>query len=182
MRGGRTYWVPVGETTNVTSFSRWEQAFRVFSDIYNRHQPDRSTELIQYNHIIHTASLTYVWENVYTYDKDFRLHMSRHPDCSWGIILQQAWAMRLKDKVFHHENNNQHGAHGRNSAESSGSGDRRGSGFNVNNICRRFNKLKCTSGSACRYEHRCLYCFKVGHAIVNCRKLAADKGNNRNSD
>ena len=56
-------------------------------------------ELIQYNHIIYTASLTYVWGNVYGCDKDFGLHMGRHPKRSWGIILQQAWAMRLKDRL-----------------------------------------------------------------------------------
>ena len=63
----------------ISSYSRWEQAFRVFSDIYSAAFPDRATELIQYNHIIHTAAQSYLWDNVYTYDIEFRKHMQVHP-------------------------------------------------------------------------------------------------------
>ena len=36
VRAGHTYWVPANErdTTSIHSFSHWEQAFRVYSDIY----------------------------------------------------------------------------------------------------------------------------------------------------
>ena len=89
VRGGKTFWVPAAdrEVQSIHNFSKWEQAFRIYSDIYLRSHPARSTELIQYNHIIHTAALTYIWDNVYTYDKEFRLHLSRHPERCWGIIL-----------------------------------------------------------------------------------------------
>ena len=66
-----------GSAFNITSFHRWEQAFRVLSNIYTRQYPHRAAELIQYNHVIHTASMTYSWNNVYAYDIDFRLHMSK---------------------------------------------------------------------------------------------------------
>ena len=76
-----------------------------FSDIYTRAKPHKSTELIQYSHIIHTT----VWENVYSYDKDFRLHMAENPGRSWAIILQQAWSLHLRDRRqhedYHRENN-----------------------------------------------------------------------------
>ena len=81
-KDGMSYWVPVADRDNlgaISSFSKWEQAFRVFSNIYNSKFPERATELVQYNHIIHTASQMYVWDNVYQYDKEFRLHISRHP-------------------------------------------------------------------------------------------------------
>ena len=66
-KNGHTYWVPEADSFAVVinNFSKWEQAFRVFSDVYCKAHPERSWELIQYNHIIHTASLTYFWENVY---------------------------------------------------------------------------------------------------------------------
>ena len=69
-----------------------------FSNIYTRRYPGRASELIQYNHIIHTAALLYTWDNVYMYGRDFRLHISRYPHRSWAVILQQAWSMRLKDR------------------------------------------------------------------------------------
>ena len=97
VKGGHTYYVPVIDTTEINSFSKWEQAFRVYANIYTKAYPNRSSELIEYNHIIHTVSLSYPWENVYLYDKDFRLHMSKHPERNWSIILQQAWSLRLRE-------------------------------------------------------------------------------------
>ena len=91
-KNGRTFFVPAvdADPGGISNFSRWDQAFRVFSNIYTRRFPGRASELIQYNHIIHTASLSYTWENVYLYDRDFRLHLSHFPNQSWAVILQQA--------------------------------------------------------------------------------------------
>ena len=78
-RGGATYFVPASDkdaSCNITGFGRWEQAFRIFSNVYTRAYPWKSLELIQYNHIIYTASLSFSWENVYLYDKEFRMHLS----------------------------------------------------------------------------------------------------------
>ena len=103
VKNGQTFWRPAKkfgmDPQTISSVHRWEQAFRVFSDVYLRAHLGRAAELIQYNHIIHTTAGTYVWENVYSYDKDFRLHMSKFPNRSWGIILQQAWNFRLKENV-----------------------------------------------------------------------------------
>ena len=87
IRGGHTFYVPVKESTAISSFGKWEQAFRVFSNIYTKANPHRASELIEYNHIIHTISLCYIWDNVYLYDKDFRMHIARNPDRNWSIIL-----------------------------------------------------------------------------------------------
>ena len=86
------------DTISITSFHRWEQAFRIFSNIYLKERPDRASELIQYNHVIFTASNTFTWENVYQYDREFRIHLGSFPERSWDIILQQAWSMYLKDR------------------------------------------------------------------------------------
>ena len=96
VHNGKTFWSPVAEPVTINGFSKWEQAFRVFLNIYTKAHPHRSTELIQYNHVIHSISLSYIWENVYNYDKEFRIHISHHPERSWSVILQQAWSMRLK--------------------------------------------------------------------------------------
>ena len=157
VKDGKTYWVPVGnqEGTSISNFNRWEQAFCVYSDVYMRAYPHRSSELVQYCHLIHTASQSYTWENVYMYDKDFRLHMARHPTCSWSIILQQAWVVRLKDRL---------------KMNWSGSGNRPS---DKKEICKRFNRGECAAGNECRYEHQCSFCFKFGHGVINCRNLQA---------
>ena len=100
-KGGLSYWVPVSEheVVAITSYSKWEQAYRVFSNIYTEYFPSRSNELIQYNHVIFTASQTFSWDNVHRYDHNFRMHMAQHQNQNWGVILQQAWSMFLKDKI-----------------------------------------------------------------------------------
>ena len=98
-RGGQTFFVPAERDVGITNFHRWEQAFRIYSNIYTCEYPDRAAELIQYNHVIFTASSTYQWNNVYTYDREFRTHLSYFLERSWAIILQQAWSMHLKDRI-----------------------------------------------------------------------------------
>ena len=101
VKEGKTFWSPVTALENaaITNFSKWEQAFQVYSNVYCKANPDRVGELIEYNHVIHSIAAQYVWDNVYLYDKDFRLHISRHLDRNWAIILQQAWSMRLRDRI-----------------------------------------------------------------------------------
>ena len=142
----------------MTNFSRWEQAFRVFSNIYMCKYPDRSSELIQYNHVTHTAALLYTWDNVYLYDRDFRFHLSRYPNRSWAVILQQAWTMRLKDRNKH-DNGNQ---------DSQGKGQGKFKGRK--DVCWQYNTGHCLYETRCKFEHRCAICNKYGHGAHNCRR------------
>ena len=165
MKGGGTFFVPANDcSTNITNVHKWDQAFRVFSDIYCQAHPARSTELIYYSHVIHTAASGYIWDNVYSYDKDFRIHLAQNPRRSWAIILQQAWSMRLRDRLRYHEQN-----------EPTGGGSSDKGKVNPKDFCCRFNKGRCTFGLKCRYPHRCSYCLKHGHGLFNCRKLIADR-------
>ena len=156
-RNGMTYWTPMvdKELGTITSFSRWDVAFRVFSNIYMTKYPHKSSELIQYCHVIHTASLTYVWENVYFYDKEFHIQILRHPQRSWAIILQQVWNLRLKDKLKHDSFTDR----GHQKSKE---------------ICKRFNRGKCHNGMSCHYKHRCLNCGKFGHSGHICRHKKQD--------
>ena len=176
VRNGKTFWTPIVESVNITSFSKWEQAFRIYSDIYNRAHPHKSTELIQYNHVIHSISLTYVWDNVYAYDKEFCIHMSKHPERNWGVILQQAWSMKLRDRLIGGNNGNSSFANSFHSRQSGGGHGAQGEAKSKSGErCHKFNKGKCKFGTLCRYNHRCSYCFKFGHNILTCRKLVADR-------
>ena len=164
-RGGMSYWVPVAdrEMTTISSFIKWEQAFRVFSNIYTSFHPARAGELIQYNHIIHTASQSFSWENVYRYDREFRTHMSRHHlKHSWAVILQQAWSMFLKDRVNGtHSTTPYNSKHGNN--QGNGGSARRHIFFD-------YNRGSCTFGKRCKFDHRCSFCNRYGHSSFNCRK------------
>ena len=89
---------------------------------------------------------------------------------SWSIILQQAWTLRLKDKIRFGEGNSRSGY------TTPGRSD---DGWG--NLCKRFNKGRCTFGPGCRFEHHCKYCKKFGHGIHVCCKLKFDKAQNGGS-
>ena len=167
VRNGRTFWTQVSESITISNFSRWEQAFRVFSNVYTRAHPHRATELIQYNHVIHSISLTYIWENVYSYDKEFRLHLSKHPERNWSVILQQAWSMKLRDRLP------KEGLKFSSMPNNTGVNNNEGRSPRSDG-CRLFNKGYCKFGASCKFEHKCSYCGKTGHAIIHCRKLQAE--------
>ena len=160
-KGGMSYFVPISDRENgITNFNRWEQAFQIFMNVYTQEYPGRAGELIQYNHVIFTAANTYSWDNVYTYDKEFRIHMSRFPNRNWSMILQQAWTLYLKDWIRY--------------------GDRNQNGYSGGNkrkkeACKRFNKSLCTAGLSCKYDHRCLECGKFGHGAHICRRRQSNQ-------
>ena len=173
-KDGIPYLVPAnepGSSVGIHSYGKWDQAFRVYSDIVTSRFPDKAQELIQYNHSIHTATQTFIWENVYLYDKDFRIHISRNPTRSWSVILQQAWSMRLKDK---------HGSgHSRNSDREHG-GVSSGSSGKSKDYCRRYQRGQCNRGLSCHYQHKCAICGKFGHGAHICRRRS--KGNAESTD
>ena len=163
-RDNQVYWVPANEkeSNGINSFSRWEQAFRIFSNIFCQKYPEKAGELLQYNHVIHTASLTYHWENVYSYDKDFRIPIARHPYHSWSVILQQSWSIRLKDRI----NRTQSLDYSFGNNTGSNRYDRR----TKKDVCWHYNSGRCTYGNSCKFEHKCAICLKFGHGSHICRK------------
>lgn len=95
----------------------------------------------------------YQWDNVYTYDKEFRIHMSHYPQRNWSIILQQAWSMYLNDKISNRDRNSDSPSTGK-----------------IKEICDRYNWGKCQNGYSCKYKHCCKICKKLGHGVHICRK------------
>ena len=169
-KGGFPMMVPASDreaTGAITSITKWDQAFRVYSDILTTRHPNKINELLQYSHVISTAAQSYTWTNVYSYDRAFRIHISEYPARSWGVILQQAWNMRLVDKI----------------KKEGGGTYTQGTGSNKQDHCRRFQRGKCTYGLNCIYEHRCTICKKWGHGAHICRKRTDyyDEGSRRSS-
>ena len=162
-KDGVSYYEPAyeKESVTITGYNKWEQAFRVFTTIYVQEHPQKAKELMQYSHIIYTASLTYVWDNVYTYDIDFRLHISKNPERTWSIILNKAWNTRLNRKL--QEGNNGNGNHSGNHQNGNNNNTNSANGGKIRKNCWRYNRGKCTYGFACKFEHKCGVCGKTGH-------------------
>ena len=91
--------------------------------------------------------------------------MARHPARNWSIILQQAWSMRLRDRIKTSEFFSGTQCFIKGSSKHNHGGE----------VCHKFNRGKCNFGTACKYEHKCTYCFKFGHGLINCRKMQGDK-------
>ena len=171
-KNGQTFFQPITERerVDISSLYRWDQAFRIFSAIYNEVHPHRATELLQCSHIIHHAAQIFVWDNVYAYDIDFRLHLSRHTEHSWGIILQQAWSMRLQDRLY---KQNQIGNN--NVSLVTNTSSNQVANFKKK-ICWPYQVGECHFGFSCKFEHRCRICCKLGHGGHICRKLTKNSG------
>ena len=61
-KGGHTFFVPALDRSSagITGLGKWEQAFRVYSNIHLSEHHERTTQLLQYNHIICTAASSYI--------------------------------------------------------------------------------------------------------------------------
>ena len=80
----KSFYVPVNNAANITSYAKWEQAFRVYSSIYTKAHAHRSCELIEYNHVMDTVAQHYIWDNVYMYNKDFCISYVKKPVTELG--------------------------------------------------------------------------------------------------
>ena len=98
-RDGGTFLVPTQKDAKITSFRRWEQAFRAYATIYCRANPHRSKEIWQYITVINTAASSYTWENVYNYDITFRHLMAFNPQRSWAVTYNQMWNLSMRDPI-----------------------------------------------------------------------------------
>ena len=56
---GGTFLVPAQKDNTISSFQRWEQAFRAYATIYCGANPQRSKEIWQYIMVINTAASSY---------------------------------------------------------------------------------------------------------------------------
>ena len=176
-KGGVSYWVPLTDKINaIYSYPKWDQAFSVFLDIYTSRFPGKTSELIQYSHIIHTASMSHSWDNVYLYDREFCRHIERHPERNWGVFLQQAWTMFLKDRINATPNSKFGVNNGSNN--NAVNGEHRKSGVS-RKLCIPFNVTgECRFGTKCRFDHCCGFCGRFGHGTYNCRKALNIKTTN----
>ena len=165
------------EVTAINSLQRWDQAFCVYSKVYSKFNPKRSNELVEYSYLIHSAANLYSWGNVYTYDRFFRVHMEKHPQCNWGIILQQAWAFCLTDKLNQQSQQLQtSGGHFNGQCNNLGE-NHKGKG----KLCFDYNALYYAYGFRCKFDHRCGICGKFGHGASNCRRIKQDSRDNYKS-
>ena len=78
---GKSYFLPNGEkdTVKINCFHRWEQVFRIYAGIFAQANPNRALELFQHVNNINEAAASFIWDNVYEYDIQFRELMSKYP-------------------------------------------------------------------------------------------------------
>lgn len=169
-REGSTFFAPAeeGDLKEITSYKTWEVAFKIFMGVFNQFWPQRMTELLQYSHVIQTASLSHPWENVYNYDIAFREIMTEQPGTHWGMISHQTWALQLGETTSRFGGNSMPVGHNPSKSVTP-----------EKKPCWKFNKGKCTHGEFCEFDHRCSHCGKRGHGRHECfkrQRSERDKG------
>lgn len=169
--------------SNITNYQQWQSAFRVFSAIYQRAFPDKSLELLEYEHNIQNAARHFIWRNVATYDRMFRKRVARRylkgKRISWAEKYARAWDFELQEKLTKPYNLfNPKGSTGTSPTPGTSGTAQQGR----KEICIYFNKTgKCRYGNKCHREHRCMNCGARGHAMINCFKLKKGEDSNNNS-
>lgn len=160
-RDARFYFVPANEKEppTINSLRWWEQAFEVYVTIYTQVHPERSSELLWYSFNIRTATSTFIWDNVYNYESNFRYLMKDYPTCNWGTVYQQGWSLYFKQKLDQDHFNFSRGG-GRRQHKRSGRGNKE--------MCWKYNHGKCNYEETCCFLHRCTQCLKDDHRYNNC--------------
>ena len=148
------------DNQKIFGFRRWEQAFRVYAHIYSNANPHRCGEIWQYIDSIHSASTTFLWDNVANYDFSFRKIMEDKPQRCWGTTNTQLWTMCMREHVrSNYSQGRTFGSHGKKTEEAKEA------------VCWKFNKNRCKrSADFCRFEHKCAYCFSTSHGSYACPK------------
>ena len=146
----------------INSYRKWDQAFRVYASIYSQANPERSTEIWQYIHVISTAASSYAWENVAYYDTVFRQLMAKKPKRNWGKTYNQLWNLAMCDHLNRNTNVNSFNQKQENPKVKP---------------CWWYNKGSCKKWN-CKYEHRCSVCNSFSHIYPNCPKKKG-KGDNQ---
>ena len=97
-KDGRSYFLPSAEkdTIEINSFRHWEHAFRIYAGIFAHANHSSADELFQYINNIHEVGVSFVWDNVYEFDIEFRELMAKYPQHNWGVIYHNEWMIKLK--------------------------------------------------------------------------------------
>ena len=166
--GGHQYVAPYRQVSNrINSVKKWDQAFRVYAAVYCEANPNRSSEIWQYMHVIHSAAGSHPWEDVAYYDFTFRHLMATKPWRSWGKAYLQGCNLALNNSTT--SNFQKVGLTGNHSQQQAARDWKE-------DCCWKYNKNRCkNTASSCRYDHRCTYCGVWNHSFVNCRKRSARK-------
>ena len=153
-KDGQHFILPVKKKSKydrITGIKKWDEAFRIYLAIYSQANPERSAEIMQYQHTIHTAAVSFIWENVAQYDFLFRTRLGKKPGRNWARMNTQLWAMCMTTNRAVHTSN----------VTSSSNSSKK-------DCCWRYNRNKCTRPNDCKFEHRCSQCGSFSHIYLNC--------------
>ena len=163
-RDGLTFLAPAQDKENkISNVRRWDQAFRVYAAIYCNANPNRSGEIWQYIHTIHTAASSYQWDNVNHYDVVFRQLMADRPYCSWSKMYAQHWSLALRDPLVKGSGGSQQSDSSRNTPQSKVKTWR-------DRCCWHYNRTGSCTKKNCHFDNCCSLCGAWNHGSYTCKK------------
>lgn len=137
--------------TKIDSIEKWLTAFSIFMSVIVSKFPNRSLSLLNYMHIIRTASAKFRGMAWYAYDIEFRKRAAKDPSLDWGQRDMQLYLDKFTGLA-------------RGSCFSCGSVDHLAENcplsvsklrFNRSDTCLNFNRGFACARTPCTFPHRC---------------------------
>ncbi|CAC5407839.1 unnamed protein product [Mytilus coruscus] len=94
---------------SLSNIGEWTEGFLNYMKILLQRFPDLANELITYMTIIRRASVPF--ENVYKYDKQFRLRKARDHMRAWDVIDGQVWLQFIAVGIKHVQQTSSYTSH-----------------------------------------------------------------------
>ena len=95
--------IPIRLTTkhhNINTFSAWNKAFRVLTELLAFKWPNLCLPLVQYSHLINEQAGKFPFTQVYAYDKCFRHQVVADLLTPWNQIDNQLWSRELHGQTL----------------------------------------------------------------------------------
>ena len=155
-KDGMTFLAPANDCDNcINGIKRWDQAFRVYATIYCGAHPERAGKIWQYIYVIHSAVVSYLWDNVACYDYTFRQMMHDRPGHKWSKMYLQLWQLAMRDPINKVTNQQYFGGQG-----SAGSNRQIATPKHKtwkDNYCWGFNRTGKCNRVDCNFDNRCSF-------------------------
>ncbi|KAJ3179929.1 hypothetical protein HDU85_004213 [Gaertneriomyces sp. JEL0708] len=152
---GEVKLIPAGSKgVEIRNYATWITAWGVYKKVHRFLYPTRLSDLDAYQEHINECHEMWSWQVVYEYDKARRLYASDNPHVPLAQLVGSITSRYLIAKTAHSD-----------VVDGAGTDAQRGVD---REICRNWNRGRCSKRTNCYYLHECSRCGSANHPALRC--------------